>query len=272
MHEAVVVEVELAHASREIEVVLAAIPQPVHAGEHLVDEGLRAVPHGAVGVRDIGEHGVVVGVETTGDVIARDALAGHGGVAHPVRVPGLSIRETMGLNAKPSARSGAGSSVGREPFDHPRAIPPGDISGDPWWPPSSDSYSAVGSSVREAPSRCVWKNFSLFDPTITMVGAVRPAQRSAGSGSALLQCRRAARSHNAACGSSAFASRHKWQHPHDGHARRRGTPIASTKNAFAAADRSPAATDAAIRLRQVGGEGAAGSRRRCTAARRPRRR
>ena len=64
MHDAVVVEVELAHAPREVEGVLGAVPR-VHAGEHLVDEGLGAIPDRAVGGRDVGEHGVVVGAEAT---------------------------------------------------------------------------------------------------------------------------------------------------------------------------------------------------------------
>ena len=55
-------EVELAHAAREVEVVLAAVPVVVDDRDHLVGEDLRAVPRLAIGVGDVAEHRVEVGV------------------------------------------------------------------------------------------------------------------------------------------------------------------------------------------------------------------
>ena len=93
MHEAVGEQVELAHAAGEAEVVLAAVPQAVHPRQHLVDERLGSIPHVEVLAGDIGEDLVVIGVQARGDVIAGDALAGHGGVAHPAIVPALSVAD-----------------------------------------------------------------------------------------------------------------------------------------------------------------------------------
>ena len=56
-------QVELAQAPREVEVVLAAIPVVVDDRDHLVGERLRAIPRLAIGIRNLAEHRVEVGVE-----------------------------------------------------------------------------------------------------------------------------------------------------------------------------------------------------------------
>ena len=93
MHESVGEEVQFAHAARQVEVVLTAVPQPVHAREHFVDERLRTIPDRKILARDVGEDLVVVGVEAIGDVIAGDAFAGYGGVGHPSRLAALSFAD-----------------------------------------------------------------------------------------------------------------------------------------------------------------------------------
>ena len=75
-------QIELAHAPREVEVVLAAIPVVVDDRDHLVGERLGAIPRLAIGIRDVAEHRVEVRVEAVGEVVALDALAGDGGEAH----------------------------------------------------------------------------------------------------------------------------------------------------------------------------------------------
>ena len=79
VHEAVVVEVELAHAPGEVEVVLAAVPGPSMRGPPRRCNAFARSQTSRSASGDVGEDRVVVGAETVGDVVARDALAGNGG-------------------------------------------------------------------------------------------------------------------------------------------------------------------------------------------------
>ncbi len=88
---AVVQEIELAQTAHEVEGVVGGIPRGVHAVADLVDERLRALPHGAVGVGDVGEHRVVVGAEALGHVVGRDGLTGEG---HAARLPDTEYHRT----------------------------------------------------------------------------------------------------------------------------------------------------------------------------------
>ncbi len=70
-------QLELAHALHEVDRVGRGIPLALHARADLVGERLGGVPDRAVGIGDVGEHRVVVGVAAVEEVVVGDALAGQ---------------------------------------------------------------------------------------------------------------------------------------------------------------------------------------------------
>lgn len=111
MLDAIPRQVEFTQAPGHLERVFGAVPRVAHGGCNLVDEGLGAIPGGAVLGRDVSENGVVVGVETLGDVVMRDALAGESGA--------------LGAAVRASRRCGAAHTLNGTPLRHrvpPRAV------------------------------------------------------------------------------------------------------------------------------------------------------
>ena len=124
---------------------------------------------------------VVVGVEPVGDVIAGHAFAGYGGVDHPSRLAALSVADNgTQYHARPASR---GESDRMTPCcerrgRHLRRAMVGALER-----LVLDGRQRVG----QRRARVCGRTLGLLEPTSTSVGAVRPLQRSAGSGSAMLR-------------------------------------------------------------------------------------